>query len=223
MLHGNSTVPCGWLRTSCASARRKCVAAGGSHGATRVRTTRVVSFCAAEVGTLPRCGADRMGGDPSPRVQQLATGILVHFDNSKPMDRCGSDGVSCERGSIFIAVDRSLARRHLANDRIIFHWLAGLRSRFIYWAGDISQERCQWERIICVLLLSSLPVALLALLELYGLAPSHFATRRYGLTSFAGGPVFLGGYMLMLIPLSFWKLHRCVQASNGKMRVDAVH
>ncbi len=84
------------------------------------------------------------------------------------------------------------------------------------------KERVQWERLICVLLLSSLPVALLALLELYGLAPAHFATRRYGLTSFAGGPIFLGGYMVMLIPLSLWKLRRCVQASNGKLRLDAI-
>lgn len=80
----------------------------------------------------------------------------------------------------------------------------------------------QWQRLVTVLLLSSLPVALLALVELYGFAPAHFAGRRYGLTSFAGGPIFLGGYLIMLMPLCLWKLQNRLRTQNGRFDVPAI-
>jgi tetratricopeptide (TPR) repeat protein/O-antigen ligase len=69
------------------------------------------------------------------------------------------------------------------------------------------RTRAQWERLVTAILLGSWPVALYAVLQHYELDPPVWRgddpTRVF---STIGNPIFLGGYLVMVIPLTVARL-----------------
>jgi len=63
----------------------------------------------------------------------------------------------------------------------------------------------QLNRLLTVMLLTGFPVALYALLQRAGLDPLMTRTDDRLATSFAGQPIYLAGYLLMLLPLALWR------------------
>jgi len=65
----------------------------------------------------------------------------------------------------------------------------------------------QWERLVSAALLASLPVALYGIIQHFNADPidwGHLQASR--ITSTAGNPIFLGGYLLMVLPLTLARI-----------------
>lgn len=80
----------------------------------------------------------------------------------------------------------------------------------------------QMRRLVDVILLSSFPVALLAILQSYELAPAIWTKaiarfRNHRSASTLGNPIFLGGYLVLVIPFTLVRLHEAVaQRREGR-------
>lgn len=76
----------------------------------------------------------------------------------------------------------------------------------------------QLERLVYATLATGFVVAAFALFEAYGFkAPGHAVVPGMQVVSFVGGPIFLAGYLLMLVPLAIWNLHRNLEKSGGRL------
>jgi len=76
----------------------------------------------------------------------------------------------------------------------------------------------QLERLAMCALAAGFPIAMLALMQTYGFqSPGYAVIEGMTITSFIGGPIFLAGYLLMLIPLAVWNLQREHERSGGKL------
>lgn len=79
----------------------------------------------------------------------------------------------------------------------------------------------RWEqvnRLVTVLLLTSLPVSLCALVQSFGWDPHIPGLDENRAFSTAGHPLFLGGYVVMLFPLAVWRLfclHQHSESARG--------
>lgn len=75
----------------------------------------------------------------------------------------------------------------------------------------------QLERLALAALSAAFAIAGFALMQVYGFqAPGYAVVKGLEITSFIGGPIFLGGYILMLLPIAAWNLHRQLKASGGR-------
>ncbi len=76
----------------------------------------------------------------------------------------------------------------------------------------------QLKRLVHATLATGFVVAAFALFEAYGFkAPGYAAVPGMQVVSFVGGPIFLAGYLLMLIPPAIWNLHRQLEKSGGRL------
>ena len=64
----------------------------------------------------------------------------------------------------------------------------------------------QVERLITVLIAASLPVSLYALMQTANLDPLVFEANEGRVHSFVGHPIFLAGYLVMVIPLTLFRM-----------------
>jgi len=73
--------------------------------------------------------------------------------------------------------------------------------------GHSLRTRQQLERLIFVLLLTSLPVSLYGVMQHYGLNPLTWVTEGAArVRSTMGNPIFLAAYLIMVVPLTLWRL-----------------
>lgn len=92
--------------------------------------------------------------------------------------------------------------------------LAGLAFFLLACHGLRSRE--QLDRLVFVLLLTSLPVSLYALLQHFGLDPLAWPPGDDGrVTSTQGNALFLAAYLVMVIPLTLARLGRTLGALRG--------
>jgi hypothetical protein len=104
-----------------------------------------------------------------------------------------------------IATVSSLSPRHLACQISLF-----LSVSFFLRTAE------QLQRLALAALASGFAVAAFALMQAYGLqAPGYAVVKGMAITSFVGGPIFLAGYLLMLIPLAVWNLNYHLRESRG--------
>jgi hypothetical protein len=76
----------------------------------------------------------------------------------------------------------------------------------------------QLERLIAAALAAGFIVGIFALFEAYGFkAPGYAVVPGMQIASFVGGPIFLAGYLLMLVPPAVWNLHRHLGRSHGHL------
>ena len=95
--------------------------------------------------------------------------------------------------------------------------LACLISTFLSVAYFLRTSR-QLQRLIAASLATGFTVGVFALLEAYGFhAPGYAVMPGMQIVSFVGGPIFLAGYLLMLIPPAIWNLHRQTENSRGRL------
>ncbi len=105
------------------------------------------------------------------------------------------------------------------------HYLQGTLTLFCLlslFAGMavVLRDKEQMDRLVCAALAGGFPVALYALFQRAGLDPLLFGEGDQAAFSFAGHPIFLAGYLLMLMPLCVWKLwHSC--GPDGSQRIPA--
>ena len=65
----------------------------------------------------------------------------------------------------------------------------------------------QWERLVSVALLASLPAAIYAIVQHFDWDPIDWgSTQPWRVTSTAGNPIFLAGYLLMVLPLTLARI-----------------
>ena len=76
------------------------------------------------------------------------------------------------------------------------------------------RTREQIERLVAVVLLTSFPVALNAIVQWWGWDPIRPEARGGRVFSTLGNPIYLAGYLVMIIPLTIWKIFR-LQKSAG--------
>lgn len=85
---------------------------------------------------------------------------------------------------------------------------------------DSLRTRRQLERLIFVLLLTSFPISLYGIMQHYNLDPLPWVTGRVTLLrSTMGNPIFLSAYLIMVVPLTLWRLLDSLSAlfhSKGK-------
>jgi hypothetical protein len=75
----------------------------------------------------------------------------------------------------------------------------------------------QLERLAGASLAAGFTVAAFALFEVYGFkAPGYAVVPGMQVVSFVGGPIFLAGYLLMLIPPAIWNLRRQMETCGGR-------
>lgn len=74
----------------------------------------------------------------------------------------------------------------------------------------------QWDRLVAAALAASVPIALYALLQRAGLDPIGYGGLI--VLSFAGHPIYLAGYLLMLMPLCVWRLWRSLETPTAPRR-----
>ncbi len=75
----------------------------------------------------------------------------------------------------------------------------------------------QLNRLVVVALTASVPVAAYALIQKAGLDPLGFADTDGAAFSFGGHPIYLAGYLAMLMPLAVWKVWQC--RAEDRMRL----
>jgi len=68
------------------------------------------------------------------------------------------------------------------------------------------RTREQIERLVAVVLLTSFAVALHAIVQWYGWDPIRPELRGGRVSSTLGNPIYLAGYLTMIIPLTIWKI-----------------
>ena len=69
--------------------------------------------------------------------------------------------------------------------------------------------RQQLERLITVILLTSLPISIYGIMQRYGVDPLVWirgGTAR--VESTLGNPILIGAYLIMVVPLTVWQLIR---------------
>lgn len=94
--------------------------------------------------------------------------------------------------------------------------LAPLLALFLA-AAIFLRTTAQLERLALAALASGFAVAFLALLQRYGFhAVEYPGINGTIITSFVGGPIFLAGYLLMLIPLGVWRLRSAFREAGGR-------
>lgn len=72
---------------------------------------------------------------------------------------------------------------------------------------DSLRTRQQLERLITVILLTSLPVSLYGIIQHYGLDPLPWATPGAArVRSTLGNPILAAAYLIMVVPLTLWRL-----------------
>ena len=83
---------------------------------------------------------------------------------------------------------------------------------FLMWHSLRTRE--QLERLIFVLLLTSLPVSLYGIMQQYNLDPLPSAVDELAarLRSTMGNPIFLSAYLIMVVPLTLWRLLNSLSA-----------
>jgi tetratricopeptide (TPR) repeat protein len=67
-------------------------------------------------------------------------------------------------------------------------------------------RRDQLERLVTVLLMTSFGVSVFALVQRAGFDPRHLELKGGRVISTVGHPIYLGGYLLMVIPLCIWRV-----------------
>jgi hypothetical protein len=74
-------------------------------------------------------------------------------------------------------------------------------------AADRLQTPAQLNRLVTVLLATSVPVCIYGILQALGLDPLQWQQAATGrVASTVGNPIFLAAYLVMLLPLTFWRL-----------------
>jgi len=84
---------------------------------------------------------------------------------------------------------------------------------------DSLRTRRQLERLITVILLTSLPVSLYGIMQHYRVDPLVWVKGgAYQAESTMGNPIFVGGYLIMVVPLTVWQLvcaFRSIRSKQG--------
>jgi hypothetical protein len=97
------------------------------------------------------------------------------------------------------------------------HRLAYLLSVFFATAVFL-RTSAQLERLAFAALASGFAVATFALMQQYGFrAPGYAEMTGMEIVSFVGGPIFLAGYLLMLLPLGVWNLSLQLGRARGRI------
>jgi tetratricopeptide (TPR) repeat protein/O-antigen ligase len=79
------------------------------------------------------------------------------------------------------------------------------------------RARQQLERLLAVILLTSLPVSLYGIMQHYGVDPLVWITGgAYRVESSLGNPILIGAYLIMVIPLTVWQLIRSLSLTRTK-------
>jgi len=83
--------------------------------------------------------------------------------------------------------------------------------------ADCLRTRAQWERLVTVLLAASLPVCLYGVAQALGLDPLAWQEIGPGgrVRSTAGNAIFLAAYLILLLPLTAWRLVEPVAPPPG--------
>lgn len=85
------------------------------------------------------------------------------------------------------------------------------------------QTKARFDRLVATAIAASIPACLYGLLQRAGGDPSTFAKMAEGsaqtaASSLAGQPIFLAGYLIMLLPLTAWRILDGVRASRTSGR-----
>ena len=75
----------------------------------------------------------------------------------------------------------------------------------------------QINRLVTVIAAGSLPVALYAMFQRSGIDPLHVNLDKIRVCSTTGHPIYLGGYLLMVLPLTMWRVWQLAHS----LRIDA--
>lgn len=79
------------------------------------------------------------------------------------------------------------------------------------------RTRQQLERLITVILLTSLPISLYGIMQHYRVDPLVWTRgAAYRVESTLGNPIFIGAYLIMVIPLTVWQLIRYLSAIRAR-------
>jgi len=143
--------------------------------------------------------AGRVGGGVWPAVAVLLSGGLATFFS---VDRGASVWGSPEFGQGWIT-------------------MSTLFSLFLGLAANL-RSRAQVERLVSTALGASVPMAIYALIQRAGRDPVIFDSVHPGAFSFAGQPIFLAGYLLMLIPLSVWRVWGAFEEKGPRVTLRRV-
>jgi hypothetical protein len=73
-------------------------------------------------------------------------------------------------------------------------------------AANTLRSAAQIERAMSVVLITSFPVAFYGIIQHYGLAPPDWSSAPGSLVSTIGNPIFVGAYLVMIIPLTLGRL-----------------
>jgi O-antigen ligase len=85
---------------------------------------------------------------------------------------------------------------------------------------DSLRSRRQLERLITVILLTSLPVSLYGIMQHYRVDPLVWVKGgEYRVESTLGNPIFIGAYLIMVIPLTVWQLIRSFRPIRIKKNI----
>lgn len=79
------------------------------------------------------------------------------------------------------------------------------------------RTRGQLDRLVQTALAASVPVSLYALIQRMGLDSAAFHDETNTAFSFLGHPIFLAGYLLMLMPVAAWRLWELLRAGEKGM------
>jgi len=84
---------------------------------------------------------------------------------------------------------------------------------------DSLRSRRQLERLIAVILLTSLPVSLYGIMQHYRVDPLVWIKGgEHRVESTLGNPIFIGAYLIMVIPLTVWQLVRSFRLIHTQVR-----
>lgn len=88
---------------------------------------------------------------------------------------------------------------------------------FFFMIWQTLRTRRQLDRLITVILLTSWPVVLLGLMQHYGLNPlPRVRVSPTRVSSTLGNPIFLGAYLIMVVPLTLGQLVQTLFAARGE-------
>jgi hypothetical protein len=162
--------------------------------------TQILGICSALAVSLGILSSPRSANKSFLRIAAIALSFLAVSSISQlcALDptRAGDNGGAS-----------SLSPSHLACQVAIF--LA---------AAFFLHSPRQLKRLISVSLASGFIAGVFALFEAYGFkAPGYATDSGIQIASFVGGPIFLAGYLLMLVPPAIWNLHFRLQKSRGRL------
>ena len=85
---------------------------------------------------------------------------------------------------------------------------------------DSLRSRRQLERLITVILLTSLPTSLYGIMQHYRVDPLIWVRGgTYRAESTMGNPIFVGGYLIMIVPLTVWQLIRSFSPIRARKNI----